>query len=228
MAAAKRGRPRAEPSEQQRVRIIASARAAFARDGYEAVTVSGIAADAGVARAVVYEVVGGKQQLLGAVGDQIADELIERIGNRLAIPENVDRPLGDVVRNDLAWTVEVLMAEPALATILALHSSLDAGPGEDPVLRARQRLEDGITTLHQRRVRALGLERDTSIRLQSAMVLAAVERASMLAASLQLDPSAVSIVIAEFIAGGYLRAESSGAVQELEDQLRSLETRTHQ
>jgi AcrR family transcriptional regulator len=52
-----RGRPRAEPRQEQHRRILRAARQAFGDEGYEGVTLSRIAADAGVSRPTVYEVV---------------------------------------------------------------------------------------------------------------------------------------------------------------------------
>src|SRR6187549_1009242 len=97
MAETARGRPRAEPRHDQHDRIVRVARAAFTDHGYDGVTMSSIAKDANVPRPVVYEVVGSKEQLLAAVADQVADELIEAVDARFSQPSELDRPLDDVV-----------------------------------------------------------------------------------------------------------------------------------
>src|SRR5690242_6904873 len=97
MAEPTRGRPRAEPREEQHERIIRAARVAFTEQGYDRVTMSGIARDAAVTRPVLYEVVGSKEQLAAAVANQVADELIEAVDARFSQPGELDRPIADLV-----------------------------------------------------------------------------------------------------------------------------------
>ena len=93
-----RGRPRAEPRDEQREPDHPGGAPAFTEEGYDAATLSGIAREANVPRPAVYEVVGSKEDLLGAVADLVADELIARADERFSRPDEVDRPLGEIVR----------------------------------------------------------------------------------------------------------------------------------
>lgn len=58
---------RAERAEVTRRRIMTAARLLFARDGYGATTLRGVAAEAGVAVQTVYAVYGSKAGILGAL-----------------------------------------------------------------------------------------------------------------------------------------------------------------
>ena len=58
---------RAERAEVTRIRIATAARHLFARDGYGATTLRGVAAEAGVAVQTVYAVYGSKAGILGAL-----------------------------------------------------------------------------------------------------------------------------------------------------------------
>ena len=130
MDASPRGRPWAEPRDEQRDRIILAARRAFTEEGYDAATLSGIAREANVPRPAVYEVIGSKEDLLGAVADVVADELIARADERFSRPDEVDRPLGEIVRDDVRWFIELIAGEPSYTA--------SAAPGPPPRLAERQ------------------------------------------------------------------------------------------
>src|SRR5262245_22021908 len=143
MADAPRGRPRAEPKHEQRERIVRAAREAFTERGYDAVTLSSIASAADVLRPVVYEVVGDKEHLLGAVADQVATELIAAVDEQFSSEPERDRPLADLVRSDVEWFVNLIASERSYAATIRLAGRLTGH--DNPVARARQRIEDRIT-----------------------------------------------------------------------------------
>ncbi|MCD9573225.1 TetR/AcrR family transcriptional regulator [Pseudomonas protegens] len=72
-------RPRAAMIEQTRARLIASARQAFARQGYAKTSMDDLTAEAGLTRGALYHHFGDKQGLLAAVVEQIDSEMDERL-----------------------------------------------------------------------------------------------------------------------------------------------------
>jgi AcrR family transcriptional regulator len=210
MAETPRGRPRAEPRALQRDRIVKVARAAFTEHGYDGVTMSSIARDADVPRPVLYEVIGSKERLLAAVADQVADELIAAVDERFSQPSALDRPADDLVRDDIRWFVELVASEPSFSAILRQAGQL-ASSADDPVARARRRLEDRIAQLHIARGHAFGVERDASARVLAVVVLAVFEAVAVRVGEPGWPASAVAELVGEFAAGGYVRTEVGGA-----------------
>ncbi|MBU6372438.1 MAG: TetR/AcrR family transcriptional regulator [Alphaproteobacteria bacterium] len=72
-------RSRAEKIAQTTEKLVATARAAFARDGYAAASMDAITAEAGLTRGALYHHFGGKDGLLEAVVRQIDAELGARL-----------------------------------------------------------------------------------------------------------------------------------------------------
>jgi AcrR family transcriptional regulator len=79
-----------ERSGATRAALVAAARPLFARRGYGGVGAEEIVAAAGVTRGALYHHFGGKEGLLAAVYEQIEQELLERIGTRVAEQEATD------------------------------------------------------------------------------------------------------------------------------------------
>lgn len=67
------GRPRNGDSAETRSRLLAEARRAFARDGYEATTNRAIAAAAGITPGAIYHYVSSKADLYAAVYREVQD-----------------------------------------------------------------------------------------------------------------------------------------------------------
>lgn len=206
-----RGRPRSEPVEVQRRRILDVARAEFSEHGYENTTVADVAQKAGVSRAVVYETVGDKEALLLAVAEELSDEFIQAIEEHFDEPEQTELPLTDLVRADLTWFMGQIRRDPALVPITRLGTLL-AAHGADPATRVRRRIEDRLTRLHIERARQFGLpDRGESARVVASLVIALAEA---IAFRLDLDddwPAEAAIAIAvEFAVGGYLNVEGAG------------------
>lgn len=205
-----RGRPRSEPVAVQRRRILDAARAAFTTVGYDAATVAHIAAAANVARPVVYDTVGDKEALLLAVAEEMSDELVAAFDERFARPEQVERPLGEVVRDDLAWFVAWIQAAPSFVTITRLSSALSA-QGPDPAAHARRRIEDRLTELHVRRAERWGVERGESARIISLLVIALAEAVAFRIGVEEWPADAAAAIAIEFATGGYLQIEGIGS-----------------
>ncbi|MFC2251902.1 TetR/AcrR family transcriptional regulator [Labrys portucalensis] len=71
-------RRRAETMEENRAKLIAAARRAFARTGYAAASMDELTAEAGLTRGALYHNFGDKRGLLAAVVNQIDAEMAER------------------------------------------------------------------------------------------------------------------------------------------------------
>jgi Transcriptional regulator len=71
-------RRRAETMEENRAKLIAAARKAFAENGYAAASMDDLTADVGLTRGALYHNFGDKRGLLAAVVDQIDTEMAKR------------------------------------------------------------------------------------------------------------------------------------------------------
>ena len=85
-------RPRLAP-EDRRDQIVAVAAEHFARLGYDAVSLAAVAAEAGIARALVYHYFAGKERLLEAVLRREAQELLDATDPDLSLTprQNLER-----------------------------------------------------------------------------------------------------------------------------------------
>jgi AcrR family transcriptional regulator len=208
----------------QRRRILDAARDAFTTIGYDAATVAQIAAAANVARPVVYETVGDKEALLLAVAEEMSDELVAAFDERFAQPGQVEQPLSEVVRDDLAWFVAWIRAHPSFVSITRLSSALGAH-GPDPAAHARRRIEDRLTELHMRRARRWGVQRGESARIISLLVISLAEAVAFrLGVEDEWPAEAAAAIAIEFATGGYLQIEGAG--REAADRFDGLVSRT--
>ncbi|WP_018239016.1 TetR/AcrR family transcriptional regulator [Ensifer sp. BR816] len=69
---------RSETMEENRVKLIAAARKAFAEKGYSAASMDDLTAEAGLTRGALYHNFGDKRGLLAAVVEQIDSEMASR------------------------------------------------------------------------------------------------------------------------------------------------------
>ncbi|MBB3918313.1 TetR/AcrR family transcriptional regulator [Rhizobium fabae] len=72
------GKSRSETMQENRVKLIAAARKAFAQRGYSAASMDELTADAGLTRGALYHNFGDKRGLLAAVVDQMDTEMAAR------------------------------------------------------------------------------------------------------------------------------------------------------
>src|SRR5262245_59556557 len=75
----------ADRREQTRQRILDGAAAAFAKSGYAATSMEGIAASAGVSKLLLYRDFAGKRELYQAVLERTRSRLAERVPNEPTI-----------------------------------------------------------------------------------------------------------------------------------------------
>jgi len=130
-------------ARETRRRIVAAARELVLEGGYRAMTVTGLAAAAGVSPQTVYNSVGGKAEVVKAVydtmlsGDDDPTPMSER-PQFLAIQEAGDaQAWGSAYA---AWTLSIMNRVGPLLGVL-----LDHGPRGDPVL------EDLVSTINVER-----------------------------------------------------------------------------
>lgn len=214
------GRPRREPRDAQRARIVAAARAAFATHDYAGTTVTAVARAADVSRADVYALVGDKDRLLAAVVEDVAVELTAMAELRVAGPVDGERALEDLVRDEVTWFVTTVTSDPSIAAVVRLSGRL-AGEPDDPTVAVRRALAGRIARLHAGRSESAGQGREASSRLLGSVVLAILEDLTRLVAEEGWDPLAVSTLVSEFLIGGYLRTELGGAAERFEHEHRS-------
>lgn len=97
---------RAERAQENRAKLIAAARRAFATQGYAGASMDEMTADAGLTRGALYHGFGGKAGLFAAVVEQIDGEMAERAHSAALAQES-------------AW--EGLLAEAAAYIEMALE-----------------------------------------------------------------------------------------------------------
>ena len=85
-------RPRTKPPETRRDELIAAARRLFLRHGVGATTIEQITAGAGVAKGTYYLYFSGKEDILAALRDRFAQQLLARIAAAVAARPSDDWP----------------------------------------------------------------------------------------------------------------------------------------
>jgi AcrR family transcriptional regulator len=130
-------------ARETRRRIVVAARDLVQAGGYRAMTIAGLAAEAGVSPQTVYNSVGGKAEVVKAVydtmlaGDDEPTPMSERPAF-LAVQEAGDAESWATAY--AAWTLSIMQRVGPLLGVL-----LDHGPGGDPVL------EDLVSTINAER-----------------------------------------------------------------------------
>lgn len=209
----RRGRPRSEPFEDQRARVLEAARLLFTRDGYDATTVAEIARQADVPRPVVYETVGDKPAVLAMVADQVADELIAAFGERLGAidahlgateQEGVRSPAA-LVRDTVAWFTTQVRLDPSIVAVVRLSALLPAEQGHG-AHRARRGIEDLLTTVNQTVLPDRPGGNEPSARMLALMIVAMTEAVAYRAAEEDWSSDSVAGLIAAMTLGGFRQA----------------------
>jgi AcrR family transcriptional regulator len=122
-----------ERSNATRSRILAVARAAFVRDGYDGASLEKMAAEAGLTKGALYHHYDGKEALFAEVFCLVSRETIDAAGRRAA---KLERPREHLKAAAMAWLKAVERSD-ASAIIL------DLGPKALGFARARA-LEEPI------------------------------------------------------------------------------------
>lgn len=210
MEPVRRGRPRSEPFEDQRARVLEAARLLFTRDGYDVTTVAEIARQADVPRPVVYETVGDKPAVLATVADQVADELIAAFGERLGAidahlgateQEGVRSPAA-LVHDTVAWFTNQVRLDPSIVAVVRLSALLPAEQGHG-AHRARRGIEDLLTTVNQTVLPDRPGGNEPSARMLALMIVAMTEAVAYRAAEEDWSSDSVAALIAAMTLGGF-------------------------
>ena len=134
-----------KPPDVRRSELLEAATRLFARDGFEAVTVSDITVEAGVAKGTFYLYFDSKEELVGALWQRISLAVAERIGE-LHLPTNCGEWAGYTDRL-VRLAIETQVEQHDLHELVRqLPHLAHEGPGhttrQDPVL---ERLGDILT-----------------------------------------------------------------------------------
>ncbi|MDR3545262.1 MAG: TetR/AcrR family transcriptional regulator [Candidatus Limnocylindrales bacterium] len=134
---------RAERAEVTRRRIVAAARVLFARDGYGATTLHGIATEAGVAVQTVYAVYGSKAGTLAALLDSAVQQPQAESAFRDALAQRSAKRRLDLFARSIRLRWELA------GDVVAIHRDAStADPSLRPAVQAVGRTRrNGITAL---------------------------------------------------------------------------------
>jgi AcrR family transcriptional regulator len=91
--------------DRRRQEVVYQAAKVFAGQGYDQTTMQELAATMGLATGALYHYFGGKQQLLGAICDQLMEPLLEQATELLHEEDPVERQLRTLVR---LWVAHVV------------------------------------------------------------------------------------------------------------------------
>jgi TetR/AcrR family transcriptional regulator, cholesterol catabolism regulator len=91
--------------DRRRREVVYQAAKVFAGQGYDQTTMQELAATMGLATGALYHYFGGKQQLLGAICDQLMEPLLEQATDLLDDDEPAERQLRMLVR---LWVAHVV------------------------------------------------------------------------------------------------------------------------
>jgi AcrR family transcriptional regulator len=158
------GRPAEQDRQAVRARLCHAARELFARQGFEAVSLRQVAAEAGVTPAMIHYYFGDKRGLWQAV---LEDYLEEALGGMLAARPEIEA-LGGLA-NYLQRHAEILARQPWVAPLIYREFVLGGGPSADFVQRFPARLRELLgSAIEQARQRGeLSAELDPELMLIS-------------------------------------------------------------
>ena len=121
----RRGRPKeAGLAERRRRQIVESAYLVFAQRGYEATSISDLAAHAGVGQGTVYRYFESKREILDHVFDFSVEKVLEAVDpeSLAAKPSSFDELLG-TIRTGAARAFEFVEREPEFLRLILVEAS---------------------------------------------------------------------------------------------------------
>lgn len=194
-----RGRPRAEPAEAQRDRILAAATEVFARDGLGGARVDEVAASAGVNKAVLYRHFASKDELFEAA----LDWALERM--RLSMLDAFAAPPASSMRDTLRLRVDAVFrfAADEPATFHLIEAANRSPAGGERVREVRRETVRQLSEVTRTRLADLGLPTVQAADMVAAMTYSLpVTMAVRLQSEPGWDRDAVADLVTEFIVGG--------------------------
>jgi AcrR family transcriptional regulator len=99
-------------ARDRRSRILASARKAFLRFGFERASIADIAGGAGVSRTALYHYFPGKEEVLRAVVDELHAATLQASREALAEPKPIDALLIGLLETKFGRTLALLTESP--------------------------------------------------------------------------------------------------------------------
>jgi AcrR family transcriptional regulator len=105
-------------SEKHRDQIIRAATDAFMRYGYRRVTMSDIAAEAGISRPTLYAAFASKEEVFNAVAGQLMEQALAEIRERVAGPGSVSQKLEQVFEIWVVRAYELIHRSPDARELL--------------------------------------------------------------------------------------------------------------
>jgi AcrR family transcriptional regulator len=198
------GRPRAQPLEQQRQRVLDAARAVFAHNGFHGATIEAVARGAETPRPTVYELFGSKDDLFAALVDDAAERVVRRLSE--SFTESQDYSLEDFVRHNFAAVFDLFEQDRDAVTVLlnAEQGSVDRPTTAPAAVRTRVLQE--ISEFTRSRWEALGVDIGDSAEIMGLMFFRMAEGLAIRQAD---DPGwdreAFIDLLTEFTLGGIAR-----------------------
>jgi AcrR family transcriptional regulator len=148
--------------QAQRERILEAARALFASRGFEAVTMSVVAAQAGVVRATVFNQFGSKGALVDAITESVLDAFCGLLDNALADERTSTPTLVRALFDHMAAGIEQLHGfyRGVFREIMKIQVGLEEG---GLAARANERAQERLARLPERGQRRGDLARDFAV-----------------------------------------------------------------
>ncbi len=162
----------------KREHLLDTAQALFARDGYRAVGIDKVLAEAGVAKMTLYNHFKSKEELIAAMLERLAAEIAGEIGARIAAAGGGGR---DRVLAVFAW-LEDWFRDPNFHGCLFVKAASEYPSADDAPRRAAVAFKDGCGRLLGELCLELGvadpdaLARQLALLIEGAAVLAFIHR----------------------------------------------------
>lgn len=194
------GRPRSVPIETQRETIIDAARRVLAEHDFHGTTIERVAREAGVARPLVYDLFGGKDELFVAVVDDCVERLISyMIGSFRERPPSMQA----LLRRNVANLFEFIAEYPDTAAIIRIAELGGFGAAKHEVVLGRHRVEEALAGVFASTWQPTGGLSAESARMLALSTLALVEAVGFRQPSEpQWDPEQTIDIIADLVLGG--------------------------
>lgn len=189
------------PVEELRAHIIATATRVFAHQDFNGATIDGIAREAGITRAAVYELFKNKEDLFVAVCDDAGQRLTKAMHDGFRPGD--DFTFRDFVRMNVALLFDFIEQHPDEATIIRIVDRGTLGLAHNEYLVARHQIEDDVVMLYEGGwARAGGISHEAA-RLLALMTLAMVQAVGFRQTSEESWGTAATIdVLTDFLVGG--------------------------
>ena len=197
------GRPRLQPRDQQRQRVLDAAIEVFALHGFHGATIEQVARRSGTPRPTVYELFGGKDDLFTAVVDASAARVATKL--TASFTESSDYALRPFVRHNFAAVFDLFASDRDALTVLI---NVEQGSPEhsNAAREMRKQVLLEITVFTRSRWEELGVDIGHAAELMALMFFRMAESlAKREADDGDWDREAMIDLLTEFTIGGIER-----------------------